>query len=211
MALIIYKYINIVTMLIRKVIEGNYEKRLRKKNKNKDFSIICPNCIGGLIYHRLGVKFLSPTINLWMYQYDYLKFVLDLEKYISLELEFIESNYNHPVAKLGDITIYFNHYKTNEEAKKKWNSRKRRINYDNLFLIMYDKDGLTKDDFKKLEKVKCRGKIVISNRKYKDIDYVIKIPANMDKIETRYRLNVNRFTGKRKFEEKFNYVKWLNK
>lgn len=211
MALIIYKYINIVTMLIRKVIERNYEKRLRNKNKNKDFSIICPNCIGGLIYHRLGVKFLSPTINLWMYQYDYLKFVLDLEKYISLELEFIESNYNHPVAKLGDITLYFNHYKTNEEAKKKWDSRKRRINYDNLFLIMYDKDGLTKDDFKKLEKVKCRGKIVISNRKYKDIDYVIKIPANMDKIETRYRLNVNRFTGKRKFEEKFNYVKWLNK
>lgn len=197
-------------MLIRKIIERNYEKRLRERNKNKDFSIICPNCIGGLIYHRLGLEFLSPTINLWMYQYDYLKFVLDLKKYISLELEFIESNYKYPVAKLGDITIYFNHYKTNEEAKNKWDSRKKRINYDNLFLIMYDKDGLTKEDIKKLGSIKCRGKIIISNKKYSDIDYVIKIPANMNNVETRYRLNVNKLTGKRKFEEKFDFVKWLN-
>lgn len=198
-------------MLIREIIEKNYERKLRKKIKNKDFSIICSNCIGGIIYHRLGLKFLSPTINLWMYQYDYLKFVLDLKKYISLELEFIESDYNHPVARLGDITIYFNHYKTNEEAQKCWDTRKKRINYDNLFLIMYDKDGLTEEYLEKLKTIKCRGKIVISNKKYRSMDYVIRIPANMDNIETRYRLDINKWTGKRKFEEKFNYVKWINK
>lgn len=198
-------------MLIREIIEKNYERKLRKKIKNKDFSIICSNCIGGIIYHRLGLKFLSPTINLWMYQYDYLKFILDLKKYISLELEFIESDYNHPVARLGDITIYFNHYKTNEEAQKRWDTRKKRINYDNLFLIMYDKDGLTEENLEKLKTIKCRGKIVISNKKYRSMDYVIRIPANMDNIETRYRLDINKWTGKRKFEEKFNYVKWINK
>lgn len=197
-------------MLIREIIEKNYQRKLRKRIKNKDFSIICSNCIGGIIYNRLGLKFLSPTINLWMYQYDYLKFVLDLKKYISLDLEFIESEYNHPVARLGDITIYFNHYKTNEEAKNSWDIRKKRINYDNLFLIMYDKDGLTEEDLKKIKTIKCRGKIVISNKKYSSMDYVIRIPVNMDNIETRYRLNINKWTGKRKFEEKFNYVKWLN-
>lgn len=197
-------------MLIREIIEKNYEKKLRKQINNKDFSIICSNCIGGLIYHRLGLKFLSPTINLWMYQYDYLKFVLDLKKYVSLELEFIKSEYKHPVAKLGDITIYFNHYKTNEEAKKSWDRRKMRINYDNLFLIMYDKDGLMEEDLEKLKSINCRGKVVISNRKYSNMDYVIKISANMNNVETRYRLNINKWTGKRKFEEKFNYVKWLN-
>lgn len=197
-------------MLIREIIEKNYQRKLRKRIENKDFSIICSNCIGGIIYNRLGLKFLSPTINLWMYQYDYLKFVLDLKKYISLDLEFIESEYNHPVARLGDITIYFNHYKTNEEAKNSWDIRKKRINYDNLFLIMYDKDGLTEEDLKKIKTIKCRGKIVISNKKYSSIDYVIRIPVNMDNIEARYRLNINKWTGKRKFEEKFNYVKWLN-
>lgn len=187
-----------------------YEKKLRRELKNDNFSIICSNCIGGIIYNRLGKKFMSPTINLWMYQYDYIKFVTNLKYYIGLKLEFIESKYNYPVAKLDDIKIYFNHYRTNEEANESWEKRKKRINYDNLFLIMYDKDGLKKEDLKKLESVKCKGKIVISNNKYSDLDYVIRIKANMNNEDTRYRLNKNKWTGKRKFEQKFNYVKWLN-
>jgi len=42
------------------------------------------------------------------------------------------------------------------------------------------------------------------------MDYIIRMPVNMDNVETRYRLNINKWTGKRKFEEKFDYVKWLN-
>jgi len=190
--------------------ESLWEKNLRQKLTNKDFSIICSNCIGGIIYHRLGLKFLSPTINLWMYQYDYLKLVLDLKKYMELNLEFIETEYNYPVARLGDITLYFNHYKSNEEAASCWDRRKKRINYDNLFLIMYDKDNLTKEDLKKLESVHCKGKIVISNNDYPDLGYVVKIKADMSNPEKRYRFDKNKFTGKRKFEEAFNYVKWLN-
>lgn len=29
--------------------------------KNKDFSILTNHCMGGIIYHDLGLKFLSPT------------------------------------------------------------------------------------------------------------------------------------------------------
>lgn len=195
---------------IQTINESLWENRLRKKITNKNFSIICSNCIGGIIYHRLGLKFLSPTINLWMYQYDYLKLVLDLKKYMALNLEFIETDYNYPVARLGDITLYFNHYKSNEEAESCWNRRKKRINYDNLFLIMYDKDNLTKEDLKKLESVNCKGKIVISNNDYPDLPYVLKIEADMSDPEKRYRFDKNKFTGKRKFEEAFDYVKWLN-
>ena len=202
--------LNIIASKTTSIFENRYENRLRSKLKNNNFSIICSNCIGGIIYHRLGLKFLSPTINLWMWQYDYLKFVLDLERYLSLELEFIESEYNYPVAKLGDITIYFNHYKTEKEAEESWNKRKQRINYDNLFLIMYDKDGLTEKDLEKLKDIKCKGKLVISNNKYKNLDYVINIPADMNNPETRYRLNKNKLTGIRKFEKYFDYINWLN-
>lgn len=205
------KAIDIILSKINYIFEKNHEKRLRSKLNNSDFSIICSNCIGGIIYNRLGLKFLSPTINLWMWQYDYLKFILNLKYYISLDLEFIESEYNHPVAKLDDITIYFNHYKSKEEAYKAWNRRKKRINYDNLFIIMYDKDGITKKDLEKLKDIKCRGKLVISNNEYPDLDYVIRIPANIDNMETRYRLEKNKLTGIRKFETVFDYVDWLNK
>lgn len=194
----------------RKVSEKKWINTVRRRIKNNNFSIICSNCIGGIIYHRLGKQFMSPTINLWMYQYDYLKLVLNLREYMNTELEFIESEYDFPVAKLGDITLHFNHYKTEKEAKDAWDKRKKRINYDNLFLIMYDKDGLTSEDLKKLEAIKCRGKWVISNSEYSGMKYVTKIPANMDDPEKRYRLDINRWTGKRKFEEAFDYVKWLN-
>lgn len=193
-----------------KLIEKIYQNKVRKELRNKDFSILCSNCIGGIIYHRLGLKFLSPTINLWMWQNDYLKFVNNLEKYLSLELNFINTEYNFPVAKLDDITIYFNHYKSIEDAEYHWNIRKTRVNYDNLFLIMYDKDGLTKQDLLKLKEINCKGKIVISNNSYSDLDYVIKIPANMKNPETRYRLNKGKITGLRKFEKYLNIVKWLN-
>lgn len=177
---------------------------------NDNFSILCPNCIGGLIYHRLGKQFLSPTINLWMTQPDFLKFILNIKNYLQLELNFINSKFDYPVAMLGDITLHFNHYSNADEASSCWNRRKKRINYDNLFIIMYDKDGLSKEDIRSIENIKCRGKLVISNHKYPDIPYVKTIPANMNNPEKRYRLDINKWTGKRKFEEKIDIVRWLN-
>jgi uncharacterized protein (DUF1919 family) len=185
-------------------------KDLRSRIKNTDFSIICSNCIGGIIYNRLGLQFLSPTINLCMWQNDYLKFVLNLKEYLALELNFIASDEDFPVAKLGDITLYFNHYHTELEAREGWEKRKNRINYDNLFLIMYDKDGLTQDDLAKLKTINCRGKIVISNTTYPEMDYVIEIPTDMNNAEKRYRLDVDKFSGIVTFEKHFDYVKWLN-
>lgn len=200
-----YKILN----LIRKMYNKRYELKLRKRLKNNNFSIICSNCIGGIIYHRLDKKFLSPTINLWMHQFDFLKFVLNLKEYISKDLKFIESEYNYPVAMLGDITIYFNHSKTEEEAKLNWDTRKIRINYDNIFIIMYDRDGITKEDIKKLEQVNCKNKIVLSDREYSDIDYVLTIKPNYDKINGQQYLDKDIF-DKRTFEKYFDFVKWLN-
>lgn len=187
---------------------NRYELKLRKRLKNDNFSIICPNCIGGIIYHRLGKKLLSPTINLWLHQDDFLKFVMNLKEYISKDLIFIESKYNYPVAMLGDIKIYFNHAKTEKEAKFDWDRRKKRINYENIFIIMYDKDGISKEDIRKLEKVNCKNKIVLSDKEYPDIDYVIKIEPN-NRINGEQYLDKD-IWGKRTFEKYFDFVKWLN-
>lgn len=201
---IYHKFINLVCINYNKI----YEQNLRNKLKNKDFSIICSNCIGGIIYNRLGQKFLSPTINLWMHQDDFLKFVLNLKEYISKEIIFIDSNYSYPVGQLGDIKIHFNHSKSEIEAKSDWDRRKNRINYDNLFIIMYDSDNITKDDIKKLNSINCKNKIVLSDKEYDDIDYVIKINSTK-------RINGQQYLdrdilGKMTFEKYFNYVKWLN-
>ena len=59
----------------------------RKKLKNKNPSIISSNCNGGFIYHDLNLKFFSPTINLFFYPKDYIKFIANLEYYSKCELK----------------------------------------------------------------------------------------------------------------------------
>ena len=190
------------------VVNSLYERSVRKKLRNNDFSIICSNCIGGLIYHRLGLPFLSPTINLWISQPDFLKFVMHIREYLEEELVFENSEYPYPVARLKDIHIYFAHYKSDDEARACWERRKTRINYDNLFIIMYERDGITEDDIRQLEHVPCRAKIVLSDKPHSRIDYVFRIkptnnPDGQQCVDTDW-------LGIRTYEKKFDYVKWLN-
>lgn len=109
---------------ISSVVNWAYERKLRHRLRNHDFSIICSNCAGGVISHRLGKEFRSPTVNLWMRQRDFLRMTQDLRTYMSYELEFVDSEYDYPVAKLHDVFIFFNHAKSSAEAAADWNRRK---------------------------------------------------------------------------------------
>lgn len=105
--------------------------------------------IGGVIYHSLGKEFLSPTINLFMSQKDFIKFIQNLDYYINLELkEGKITNVSYPIGKCGDLIIHFVHYKSFNDAKIKWDRRKVRINYEKIFLINTDQD----DYSEKIEK-----------------------------------------------------------
>jgi uncharacterized protein (DUF1919 family) len=194
--------------MVRDCVNKRYEKKLRKRLKNDQFSILCSTCIGGIMYHRLGKQFLSPTINMWMNQKEFLTFVEHLDEALDQELVFIQTKYDYPVAQLttkgGTVNLYFNHAKTETDAKRDWTRRKERVNRDNLFIVMYDFDGITKADILRLDKIPCKNKIVLSPNKH-DIPYVFTIrPKKM----TNY-LDKDRF-GRRTFEKKFDFVDWLN-
>ena len=49
--------------LVRKIHDILYYRDCRRRLTNSDFTIIAPNCYAGIMYHRLGLQFLSPTIN----------------------------------------------------------------------------------------------------------------------------------------------------
>ena len=90
---------------------------------------------------------------------DFIKLCENLEHYLSID-ELVEctdpaviGNRDYPVAYLGDLKIYLVHYPTVAEAQKKWNERKKRINWDNIVIMDTDRDGMTdelKDRFEKL-------------------------------------------------------------
>ena len=199
---------NKICSMVKIWINSRYERKIRKKLKNDQFSILCSTCIGGIIYHRLGKQFLSPTINMWMNQKEFLVFVENLDEALEQELVFIETKYDYPVARIitksGPVNLYFNHAKTQEEAEQNWKRRKARINRDNLFIIMYDFDGITEEEILRLDKIKCKNKIVLSPNK-SDIPYVLTIKP---KTTSNY-LDFD-WLGRRTFEKQFDFVTWLN-
>lgn len=71
----------------------------RERLYNKNFTIFSTNCIGGIIYHNLKLRFLSPTINLWISPKDYIKLLEDPQKYFSnSDMHEIKiENINYPV------------------------------------------------------------------------------------------------------------------
>lgn len=117
-----------------------------RKLKNRDFTLIANNCVGGVIYNDLGLRFKSPTINLYFYCPDYITFLEDfdfcLQKEISIDYKskYHSNPCNYPIGHLEDVEIHFLHYESIEEAHTKWEERKSRIDRKNLFILGSDRD-----------------------------------------------------------------------
>jgi uncharacterized protein (DUF1919 family) len=148
----------------------------------KDFTIISANCWGGAVYEDLKLPYLSPTIGLYFYAPCFMELLKDLKTTISLPLTFVESskyedanvfrneNYKYPIGKLGTgIEIQFLHYKTEEEARDKWERRKQRINWDNLFIACTDRDGMTKQLMTAFDDLSYENKVLFTAQPYTTI------------------------------------------
>ena len=111
--------------------------------QESELSIFTMNCFGGLLSHTLGLPFRSPFVNMFFREQDYLRFLHEPRIYIKEQLTFKETLYdpnlkkNYPCVALRDINIHMNHYRDFEAALIKWNERKQKINWDNLFVTAY--------------------------------------------------------------------------
>ena len=129
----------------------NWRRRIlsyvvRNRLDLSDVSIISMNCIGGILYHDCNTQFLSPTINLFFTPSDFIKFVDNMDFYLSITPDVIMGD-KYPIGTLQDIKIFFMHYSTPEEALLKWEARKKRINPEKIFVIMVERDGFCDKDY----------------------------------------------------------------
>lgn len=174
-------------------------------------SILCSNCIGGIISHNLGLKFMSPTVNLTINNRDFIKLVTNLDYYLNCEMisnpqRAIETDC--PVGMLDDVEIVFTHYKTFEEARDKWNERKQRINYDNLYIMMTL--GLKeRERFDIIKNINCKGKVVFSPCEMPEYDFVFHMLRYNGKVSVGQSAGLE-IDGFRAYEKEFDYVAWLN-
>lgn len=124
--------------------------RYRRKAQDvpRDITVLSSNCLGGVLLHETGLRFNSPTVNLWMRPHDFIRYCAHIRHYSACGLRFVGGGISYPVGILDDITIFFQHYASEEEARAKWEERTRRICYDRICCILTERDGCTDDDLR---------------------------------------------------------------
>ena len=205
----------IIKRAVNKIVYPLKLKKLRKRLTNKSPCVISSNCNGAFMLHDLGVRFNTPTVNLLFKAGDYLKFVSDPKKYFDADLvETNVSGISYPVGQLLDIRLFFMHYKSFDDAKAKWDERKKRVDLndtDNIYLIFTDKDGCTYDDLKTFDALPYKHKVVFTHKPYPEIKSAFYIKGFEDKGEVGVLSDVDpkRFIKSRYFEQ-FDYVSFFN-
>lgn len=142
---------------------------------------------------------------------DYVKFVSNLTYYLQCELKEIDSEFDYPCALCGDIVLHMVHYQNFEEGKKKWEERIKRINYENLYFIMVDRDGCEEKDIIEFDNLKYEHKAFLTYKEHPEIKCAVCIPKSADGNQIRDLCQFkSKFTGERWLDE-FDYVTFLNK
>lgn len=115
--------------------------------QNSHLSIIAKHCFGSLIYHLMGLPFLTPFIDMGIRNdNECITLFRNLRSYIMQPLV-LQSNISYPIYKLVDVNIHMSHYSDFEAALVKWNERKQRINFDNLFIEMFTENKEIAEQF----------------------------------------------------------------
>lgn len=182
----------------------------RKRLKNTNPTIISSNCNGSYILHDMGLKFNTPTVNLFFEPKEFLKFVKNMDRYLSADIIEVNSRYRFPVGQLDDIYLYFMHYSSFEEAVSKWDERKGRINKDNLFVMMTERNGCTYNDIKEFDNLPYKNKVIFTQKPYNEFKSAVYIRGFEDKDEIGVLSDWKHGFWKRRFLDDFDYVSFLN-
>ena len=211
-----------ITVFIRRKFRNQFKEILSKKDieslKDKNFVIISDNCWGGTLYQWYKREYNSPFVGLFFYAPCYIKLLSNLDHYLKQDLSFIEkSKYNYrektyPIALLDDVEVHFSHYKTETEAKDKWNRRKVRIlaetNLENYFFEMSDAYLANKEYFIAFHHLPFKNKLSFSVKDFPELK-----DKNHVKIYESYKKDKNKVpNGKKLFKLTFLYFdinKWL--
>ncbi len=192
--------------------------------EKKDISILCNNCTGGFILHDLGLRFNSPTINMFFHELDFFEFIEHFEYYIDQKLiqipnpKYDQNAPNYPTAILSggeyfkDLELHFLHYKNFYEANEKWEIRKKRLQLKNLYVI-WTFMGMPEDEelYTRAQNLPVKNKVFfvnhpVNNKKYPDFFY---IKGFENQIGTGQLGEFMNLKGERYYDQ-FDYVKWIN-
>lgn len=197
--------------LLKRIEWRLYKEIKRFFLRNRTPSIIASNCNGAFIYYDMKLKFMSPTINLSFDMNDYVKLLENLEWYMDQNIEkYEDERFDYPTGMLGDIEIRFNHYKTFEEAVEKWEARKKRINWNNLFIIGIDGDNCTYESMCRFDALPYKNKVIFTHKPYPEIKSAFYIKGFEKESGVGVLLYFKKQFLIRRYLDDFDYISFLN-
>lgn len=193
-------------------IEWRLYKELRRlRLKNRKPSIIASNCIGTFMYYDMKLRFDSPTINLSFDMNDYVRFLENLPWYLEQEVvPCKDDRFDYPCGMMGDVEIRFNHYKTFDEATAKWNERKQRIDWENLFIIGIDGDDCTYDSLRRFNALPYQNKVIFTHKSYPEFSAAHYLPGFEAQESIGRATDFKDQFLIRRYMDRFDYVSFLN-
>ena len=190
--------------------DHTHNRQFRDRVKARDFTIISADCIGGVIYHELHQRIDTPTVNLFFSAHDFVKFCKNLEFYVHCEILPCNTGGEYIQGMLGDIILNLVHYNSVEQANQKWQERKERIHYDNLFLIMSDRNGCTEKEIAAFDALPFENKVIFTHKPYPQYKSSYYLPGSEKnefvKTTTDY---VYPLWIRRRYDA-FDFAEWLN-
>lgn len=152
-------------------------KKVRNKLTNYNFSIISNNCIGGMVTHDFLQPQLSPTVNLFILPDDFLRFLKKLRDNLLAEVIEVESGGGYPAGMVNGCKLNFLHYPTFELGKTAWVKRSKRVDFNNLLVVLVERDGCTYENLLEFDSLPFRNKIAIVHKSYPEIRSAVVVPG----------------------------------
>jgi uncharacterized protein (DUF1919 family) len=164
---------------LRRLSDAAWRMDLRRRVRDRNFSVVSNNCWGAGIYSALGVEYRTPFVGLFLMPDCYLALLSDLRKRLSIDLTFLpESRYPivnamredkkslWPIGCLGEgVEIHFMHYADRDEAVAKWQRRVSRFAPDDrdVAVKLCDRDQLTDAQCKTFDALPFARKVLFTS------------------------------------------------
>lgn len=174
-----------------------------------NLSLICNNCVGGMVLHDFAWRFDTPTINTWINDEDFIKFCKNLPVYKEAELRQLE-NSEYVAAQCCDITIHFMHESNPYRAFDDWKRRFARLHTNNIWILFIAKENTESRNLEEFSDLPFEHKCCLSYKEYEGIKNCFTSPtwiARAQKGKTLVDYNT-KLSLKRGYDE-FDFVKWF--
>lgn len=190
------------------------------EESNKTPIIITNNCWGYHYYQNNNIPYPTPFIGLFIFAPDYLEMLEDFEEHMSAPLKFTKKSKYHlkhkdyPIGKLLDVEIHFLHYKSEDEAKSKWERRKSRMhkNMDYYYFKFDDVEKPFEDDYlKRYNSLPFKNKISFTKERhpeYKDnLEFYFGKSLSGGRLyrTTPFYININKWLAGKGLSKHFHY------